>query len=48
MEFSNHVGVAVRRIFAAFAFEEVGLDYRLAGGKGVPAREVIIRPSKGL
>ncbi len=33
----------IRAIFAGFDMEEVRLDYRVAGGKGVPARELVVR-----
>jgi len=33
----------IRELFAAFELEAVGLDYTLAGGKPVAARELIIR-----
>jgi DNA adenine methylase len=32
----------IRRIFGAFAFEEVGLNYSLAKGTATPARELIV------
>lgn len=33
----------IRKLFAAFELEAVGLDYTLAGGKPRPARELILR-----
>lgn len=38
----------IRRIFAAFAFEEVGLNYSLAKGQATPARELIVRSEKAM
>jgi DNA adenine methylase len=32
----------VRELFAAFRFEEADLTYSINGGKGTPARELII------
>jgi len=36
----------VREVFAGFQIEPVSLNYTIAGGKGKPAREVIIASFK--